>query len=83
MNEPLPSGLPDFVADEEDQSPQTVNFYKNYFLSLKGFRNANLFSSHAIDGSSTGMATGSICSWTRKSNTAGRALRCRPSAWLR
>ena len=47
-----------FVSDEEDQSPQTTNFYYNFFLSLKGFRNANLFSAHAIVGDpATGCAT--------------------------
>jgi len=37
-----------FISDEEDQSPQTVDFYVNYFRAIKGFRNANLFSSSAI-----------------------------------
>ncbi len=47
-----------FVSDEEDQSPQSTNFYYNFFLSLKGFRNANLFSAHAIVGDPvTGCAT--------------------------
>lgn len=37
-----------FISDEEDQSPQTVDFYVNYFKAIKGFRNANLFSASAI-----------------------------------
>ena len=37
-----------FVSDEEDQSPQTVDFYVNYFRAIKGFRNANLFSASSI-----------------------------------
>ena len=32
-----------FISDEEDQSPNTVDFYVNYFRAIKGFRNANLF----------------------------------------
>ena len=37
-----------FISDEEDQSPNTVDFYVNYFRAIKGFRNANLFSASAI-----------------------------------
>jgi hypothetical protein len=39
-----------FVSDEEDQSLQSVDFYSNFFLSIKGFRNTNLFSASAIVG---------------------------------
>jgi hypothetical protein len=46
------------VSDEEDQSPQTVDFYTNFFLSIKGFRNTNLFTFSAIVGDApTGCAT--------------------------
>ena len=37
-----------FVSDEPDQSPGSVDFYINFFLSIKGFRNTNLFSASAI-----------------------------------
>lgn len=37
-----------FVSDEEDQSPQSVDFYVNYYRAIKGFRNSNLFSASAI-----------------------------------
>ncbi|MCA9552004.1 MAG: choice-of-anchor D domain-containing protein [Myxococcales bacterium] len=39
-----------FVSDEEDQSANAVDFYVNYFLAIKGFRNTNLFSASAIVG---------------------------------
>ncbi len=39
-----------FISDEEDQSTNTVDFYVNYFLAIKGFRNTNLFSASAIVG---------------------------------
>ncbi len=39
-----------FVSDEDDFSPGSVDFYVNFFLSIKGFRNANLFSASAIVG---------------------------------
>ncbi len=39
-----------FLSDEEDQSPNSVDFYANYFKSIKGFRNTNLFSASAIVG---------------------------------
>lgn len=43
-----------FVSDEEDQSPNAVDFYVNYFLAIKGFRNTNLFSASAIVGDAPG-----------------------------
>ncbi|MCK6544713.1 choice-of-anchor D domain-containing protein [Myxococcota bacterium] len=47
-----------FLSDEEDQSVNTVDFYTNYFQSIKGFRNTNLFSASAIVGpANTGCAT--------------------------
>ncbi len=39
-----------FLSDEEDQSSNAVDFYVNYFLAIKGFRNTNLFSASAIVG---------------------------------
>lgn len=39
-----------FIADEDDQSTNTVDFFVNYFLAIKGFRNTNLFSASAIVG---------------------------------
>lgn len=39
-----------FVADEDDQSNNTVDFYVNYFRAIKGFRNTHLFSASAIVG---------------------------------
>lgn len=39
-----------FISDEEDQSPNAVDFYVNSFLAIKGFRNTNLFSASAIVG---------------------------------
>jgi hypothetical protein len=47
-----------FVSDEVDQSPQTVDFYTNFFLSIKGFRNTNLFSASSIVGDTPGGCTG-------------------------
>lgn len=43
-----------FISDEEDQSNNTVDFYVNYFLAIKGFRNTNLFSASAIVGDAPG-----------------------------
>lgn len=37
-----------FISDEPDQSSGSVDFYINFFLSIKGFRNTNLFSASAI-----------------------------------
>lgn len=42
------------VTDELDQSPQTVDFYTNFLLAIKGFRNTQLFSASAITGDSPG-----------------------------
>jgi hypothetical protein len=39
-----------FVADEDDHSAPAVDFYIDYFLAIKGFRNTNLFSASAIVG---------------------------------
>lgn len=39
-----------FIADEDDQSTNTVDFFVNYFLAIKGFRNTHLFSASAIVG---------------------------------
>ena len=39
-----------FVSDEEDQSNNSIAFYTNFFLAIKGFRNTNLFSASAIVG---------------------------------
>ena len=39
-----------FVSDEPEQSTPTLDFYLNFFLSIKGFRNTNLFSASAITG---------------------------------
>ncbi|MBI4817468.1 MAG: choice-of-anchor D domain-containing protein [Deltaproteobacteria bacterium] len=36
------------VSDVDDQSPQSVDFYTNFLLSIKGFRNTNLFTFSAI-----------------------------------
>lgn len=38
------------VSDEEDSSAGDVNFYVNFFKSIKGFYNENLFHFHAIIG---------------------------------
>ncbi len=38
------------VSDEEDNSPSDLNFYINFFKSIKGFYNENLFHLHAIVG---------------------------------
>jgi hypothetical protein len=39
-----------FVSDEQDQSDGPVDFYADYFQSLKGFRNTALFDASAITG---------------------------------
>jgi hypothetical protein len=39
-----------FVSDEEDQSQNSVDFYVSFFLSIKGFRNTNLFTASSIVG---------------------------------
>jgi len=39
-----------FLSDEEDQSPSTLNFYVDFFKSIKGFRNEGRFHAHAIVG---------------------------------
>lgn len=36
------------VSDDDDQSRNSLDFYVNYFLGIKGFRNTNLFSLSAI-----------------------------------
>lgn len=47
-----------FVSDEQDYSSQTVPFYINFLLSIKGFRNTNLFTASAIVGDSPGGCNG-------------------------
>ena len=37
------------VSDGDDNSPQSVQFYYNFFESVKGFRNANMFSFSAVN----------------------------------
>ena len=39
-----------FVSDEGEQSSRSTDFYLNFFLSIKGFRNTNLFSASSISG---------------------------------
>ncbi len=46
------------VSDEQDYSPNVVDFYINFLLSIKGFRNNNLFSLSAIVGDEVGGCTG-------------------------
>ena len=48
-----------FVSDEEDQSPADLNFYINFFKSLKGFFNDNLIHIHAIVGPPGGCSSSS------------------------
>jgi hypothetical protein len=43
-----------FVSDEEDQSPGSVPFYIDFYKSIKGFLNDNLFHAHAIVGDKNG-----------------------------
>jgi hypothetical protein len=38
------------VSDEEDSSPQTTQFYENFFRNIKGFQNSSLFSLSAVVG---------------------------------
>lgn len=38
------------LSDEEDSSPQPPDFYANYFYSIHGVGNKNLFHFHAISG---------------------------------
>ena len=47
-----------FVSDEEDQSPSSVDFYVDFFLSIKGFRNTNLFTASSIVGDAPGGCRG-------------------------
>jgi hypothetical protein len=46
------------VSDEQDQSPQTIDFYTNFFLAIKGFRNTHLFSLSGIVGNTPGGCSG-------------------------
>ncbi|MBI2376918.1 MAG: choice-of-anchor D domain-containing protein [Deltaproteobacteria bacterium] len=46
------------VSDEEDQSRQSVDFYVNFLLSIKGFRNTNLFTLSGIVGDFPGGCSG-------------------------
>ncbi|MFH1530457.1 MAG: choice-of-anchor D domain-containing protein [Pseudomonadota bacterium] len=43
-----------FVSDEDDQSPGAVPFYIDFFKSIKGAMNEDLFHAHAIVGDSNG-----------------------------
>ena len=43
-----------FVSDEEDSSTAQLSFYIDFFKSIKGFANENLFHAHAIVGGSGG-----------------------------
>ncbi|MEQ8985456.1 MAG: choice-of-anchor D domain-containing protein, partial [Deltaproteobacteria bacterium] len=47
-----------FVSDEPEQSANTADFYINFFLSIKGFRNSNLFSASSIVGDNPGGCNG-------------------------
>ena len=49
-----------FASDEPEQSnnPRSLDFYLNFFLSIKGFRNTNLFSASAITGPETTSCSG-------------------------
>ncbi len=42
------------VTDEREQSARTADFFLNFFLSIKGFRNTQLFSFSTISGGETG-----------------------------
>jgi len=46
-----------FVGDEDDQSPAGVDFYVDFFKSIKGYHNENLFHAHAITGPPGGCQT--------------------------
>lgn len=46
------------VSDEEDSSPGPVDFFINFFLSIKGFRNTNLFTLSSIVGDPGGCTGG-------------------------
>ena len=43
-----------FVSDEEDQSPGSVPFYIDFYKSIKGFLNDDMFHAHAIVGDFNG-----------------------------
>lgn len=43
-----------FVSDEEDQSPGSVPFYIDFYKSIKGFMNEDMFHAHAIVGDFNG-----------------------------
>jgi hypothetical protein len=47
-----------FVSDEQDYSSGAIDFFVNFFLSIKGFRNTNLFSASSIVGDSPGGCNG-------------------------
>jgi len=46
-----------FVSDEEDQSPGDVPFYVDFYKSIKGFLNTEMFHAHAIVGDKGGGCT--------------------------
>ncbi|MCB9728441.1 MAG: choice-of-anchor D domain-containing protein [Deltaproteobacteria bacterium] len=60
------------VSDEEDQSPADLNFYLNFFKSIKGFFNDNLLHIHAIVGPPGGCSS--------SNGDAGAGLRYRDIA---
>ncbi len=39
-----------FVSDEPEQSPQSLQFYENFFRNIKGFNNPSMFSASSIVG---------------------------------
>jgi hypothetical protein len=45
------------ITDEQDQSPATPDFYIDFFHSIKGFANPNLFHFHAITGPEGGCSS--------------------------
>ena len=47
-----------FVSDEEDSSRAELNFYVDFFRSIKGFRNTSLFHASAIVTPSRGCGSG-------------------------
>ncbi|MEM6371061.1 MAG: choice-of-anchor D domain-containing protein [Myxococcota bacterium] len=47
------------ITDEREQSQRPVDFFLDFFLSIKGVRNANLFSFSSLTGRETG------CGWAQ------------------
>ncbi|MEE2903333.1 MAG: choice-of-anchor D domain-containing protein [Myxococcota bacterium] len=50
-----------FVSDEDDFSPSSVDFYYNFFVSIKGYRRANLLNVSSIVGDNAGSSTQQNC----------------------